>query len=119
MPMLNGSPAPDITFINSATNQLLGAPTVPIVSFSGEEMDLYAANPSLMEGFFFDSPATIGPVPIYNPTSAYGGDNVNGEEYIAENWSLTEKTPVPEPSSLVALGLIGSGLFLNKRRRVG
>ncbi len=116
MPMFNGSPAPDIGFVESFVESNTGIEGSPTVSFSGSTMDIIACNNKTPcnDGFAFDGTGFVEGFPTFQGNVSFG-DVL--EEYNPANWSLSAKsTPTtPEPNTLIALGFIGSGLFLNKR----
>ena len=114
MPLFNGVPGPPLPFLSSLTTALGGPQVPPTVSLSGLTMDLFSATSSQQDGFAFATASIFGALAFLGGPS-YG--NTNGPEpYNPANWSLTPKSvPVPEPSAVVALALVGGGLLLSQR----
>ena len=120
MPMFNGSPAPDVPFIDSFSNFFAETGSLPVVSFSGtsNSMDLLACTDgSCASGFGFDGLGISFGIPTFTSSTNYGDSD---EPYIQNNWSLTLKDTetVPEPSSIIALGIVGGSLLLRKRAKL-
>ena len=112
MPLFNGVPGPPLPFLSSASTVVQGLLVPPVVSLSGLTMDLYNATSSGDDGFVF-VPASLFGLSVFNSGDSYGG---TFEPYNPANWSLTPKSvPVPEPSAVVALALVGGGLLLSQR----
>ncbi len=104
MPMFNGSPAPDIGFVDSWVGASEGGNDLrATVSFSGSTMDIIACDTSECDdGFGFDAAGVFFGVPLVTTTGDFGGAL---EEYNPANWSLSAKS-TPEPNTLIALGFI-------------
>ncbi|MGK7878619.1 MAG: PEP-CTERM sorting domain-containing protein [Crocosphaera sp.] len=122
MPMFNGSPAPDVNFIDSVSNFAEASGFPPTVSLTGTvtSMDIAACvDPDCFDGFSFDGLQTFAPgFSIYFSGASYGDAN---EVYNPANWSLTAKSveSVPEPSTIISLAMVGGSLLLSKRVKRG
>ncbi len=103
----------ELPYLDSAIGYFTGNLFAPIVSFSGENIDMIACDSSQCDdGFFFDTFGVTFGVPAYSSGISFG--NVS-EVYNLGNWSLTEKTTTPESTSILAFVLLGSSLFVKKQ----
>jgi hypothetical protein len=116
MAAFNGVPGPALPFLSSATTAYGGPLVPPTVSLSGLNLDLAAFDSiAAVDGFVF-APASFFGFPFFVGGSSFGATGF--ELYDPTKWSLTPKSvPVPEPSAVVALALVGGGLLLSKRRK--
>ena len=113
MPLFNGVPGPPLPLLSSASTAFEGLLVPPVVSLSGLTMDLYNVTSSAGEDGFAFAPASVFGSPVFASGDSYGG---TFGPYNPANWSLTPKSvPVPEPSAVVALALVGGGLLLSQR----
>jgi hypothetical protein len=110
----NGVPGPALPVLSSATT-FLGGSAPPTVSLSGLNLDIYTATSAGDDGFTFIPAGLFGPEPVFISGPSFGEIF---EGFDRANWSLTPKSvPVPEPSAVVALALVGGGLLLSQRRK--
>jgi hypothetical protein len=113
--LFNGVPGPALPFLSSVTTFSGGSLVPPKVTLSGLNLDFIAAISSSISG---NDGFTFIPAGIANTfasfTSGPSFGNAIFDPYNPTNWSLT---PVPEPSAVVALALVGGGLLLSKRRK--
>jgi hypothetical protein len=104
----NGSPALNVPFIDSVSNNIFSSGNPPATSLNGIFQDFVACDtPSCSDGFalFSDGPtAASGP--------SFG--SANDESYNSLNWSLT---PVPVPGPLPLLGAAAAFGWSRKLRK--
>ncbi|NES70356.1 MAG: PEP-CTERM sorting domain-containing protein [Okeania sp. SIO2D1] len=120
MPTFNGVAGPDLNFVESWIELLLGADGSPTVSFSGLVMDIFACDTldcsGDPDGFAFESTGSLVGFPAYGGGESYGGVS---ELYNSDNWELTAKNleSTPEPASvlgLLAFGAVGGSMLKRK-----
>lgn len=125
MTTLNGSTPPPITFIDSISDYVGQTDnTPPVVSFSGQTMNLVACfsfedNPCF-EGFVFDSEGRLSlNEPTYARSPSFSTGIIGPVPFDAANWSLVAQSlspqSVPEPS--VVTGIFGSLVLLTTLKR--
>ena len=108
MAMLNGVLGPDLTSVESFQEFISGSAADPTVSFDGTVMDIIAASLSF-EGFLIDGTALVFGSPFFISSSFYGN---TAEPFDSANWSLTQRTSVPDGGWTLGMLGLGAGILL-------
>lgn len=119
----NGADTPDTPFVDSPIELDTGEPREPVVSFSGQVMDIFACtskpiNSICNDGFIFESSGNLVGFPVYAASPSFGE---TFGPYDAAHWSLSLKddpTAVPEPISAIAMlavGAVAGGVLKQKQ----